>query len=52
MGLLQLGGKEAAWWAIAHRVARIGHNLATKPPAQTLNTFDLLILLLTVIVSP
>ena len=21
-----------AWWATVHRVARVGHNLATKPP--------------------
>ena len=23
-----------AWWTIVHRVARDGHNLATKPPPQ------------------
>ena len=51
MGLLQLGGKESAWWATVHRVARIGHNLATKPSPQTWNTFDFLILLLIVAVS-
>jgi len=21
-----------AWWATVHRVARVGHDLATKPP--------------------
>ena len=24
-----------AWWATVHGVARVGHNLATKPPQQT-----------------
>ena len=23
-----------AWWAIAHGVARVGHDLATKPPSN------------------
>ena len=24
-----------AWWATVHRVARVGHNLATKPPSPS-----------------
>ena len=24
-----------AWWATVHGVARVGHDLATKPPIQT-----------------
>ena len=26
-----------AWWAAVHRVARVGHNLGTKPPYSDLN---------------
>ena len=25
-----------AWWVIAHGIARVGHNLATKPPTLML----------------
>ena len=26
-----------AWWAAVHEVARVGHNLETKPPYSDLN---------------
>ena len=35
-----------AWWAIDHRIARVGLNLATKPPptlSKSLALFDLFI---------
>ena len=51
MGLLQFSGKESARWATDHRVTRIRHNLAIKPPPQTFNSFDFRNLLLIVIVS-
>ena len=28
---------KGAWWATVHRVARVGHNLATKPPLYICN---------------
>ena len=28
---------KGAWWATVHGVARVGHNLATKPPLYICN---------------
>ena len=28
-----------AWWATVHGVARVQHNLVTKQPSQSINTF-------------
>ena len=30
-----------AWWATVHGVARVGHDLATKPPLTTYVYLDL-----------
>ena len=32
---------KGAWWATVHGVARVGHDLATKPPPPTYLYFDL-----------
>ena len=28
-----------AWWATVHGVARVGHDLETKPPPKTISPF-------------